>query len=127
MFTRACYWPCLEPDASCPYLALFFFLHRSSQGICPSWRPCVTFHNELVLYSEELAPFTTPKLQDHTFSVVCSYPPYLEPLPSIHKLRAHHVVVTGIHATWTVVYCTVLLYYTVLHCTTGTTCTPSSE
>jgi len=37
-------------------------------------RPCVTFCNKLVFYSEELsAPCTTPKLEDHPFPVVCEW------------------------------------------------------
>jgi hypothetical protein len=55
----------------------FFSFLRPFQIIHPSRRPCATFRNKLVFYSDRPLVPPHPKLEDYPFSVVCeSYPPY---------------------------------------------------
>jgi len=70
-------------------------------GACSIWRSCVTFHNKLILYGEDLlVPHPTLKLEDNLFSAVhnCLFNIFAATLHNwrtyIRNLRTCHAVVT---------------------------------
>jgi len=78
---------------------------------------CVTFRNKLVFYGEELLPNIQagglPLIGCLLLLIqyICSYPPYLEAISSIHNLRMWHAIVTGTHIAWTLWNLTVLFWW----------------
>jgi hypothetical protein len=97
---------------------------KSFQRICPSPRPCVTFHKKLASYGDKLLS-SPPSLQAGEPQLVScpwllvqyifSYLPHLEAVSSTHNLRICHAVVTGTHIMWNVQMLDICRLLFVLH------------
>jgi len=95
------------------------FVSILSQRISPDPRHMYPFRNKANLYGQELLVLRlTPKLEDHTLSVVCdcllnifTATLHIGGRSSIRKLRTRHAVVTGTHLSGTVL----LLLFHVSH------------
>jgi hypothetical protein len=92
----------MEPEGSVPHSQE----HATcplSQTICLS--PCMTSCNMSIFCSDNmLAPHLMPNLEDNhcllpvtAYLNICSYPPHLKVISSIHNLKMHHAVGRGTH------------------------------